>query len=206
MTDPGSIQTGLDSIVNFILKYAVTLAALAALTVGLLEAYKKLFNTLALFHQKALMRWLAEEAPTQPAGISMLSSLKPGGHYGVAPAAKTGHAAKSTPYDASTAYAEMLHLTTGVRIGSTTSPGSGDSNSITRNVSFALFELELAKMMSQIQEAADAALNNPTRYEQWFSFVTRGSDEDDVRLWVDAMTSGQPLSANPSSKQFTTTR
>lgn len=198
--DTLSIQASIDSIADFILKYAITLAALGALTVGLLEAYKKLFGTLARFQQDAVRRWLAQEVPT-PAGSTQLeSTLKAGGHYGVALLAQAQTNIRQEPYDANKAYAELVHLTTGIKMeaaADSLAPGGP----ITRNVSFALFELDLARMMAQIQEAADAALSNPTRYGNWFAFLTRGADPADVDAWVVAITSRHPPGAEANSTQ-----
>lgn len=204
MADPLAVQVTFESIANFILKYAITLAALGALTVGLLEAYKKLFNTLAKFQRNALLRWLVEEEP-DPGKHPVLS----GGHYGVSPDARAaahsellrepaedaGSHAKPFVgyYDGATAYAELLHLTTGVWPDEGSLLASGKNGPFHRNVGCALFELDLGKMMAQIQEAADAALNNPRRYSHWFQFLTRGSDRGDVARWLEAMTAGAPL-------------
>jgi hypothetical protein len=199
VVEPLSINLSLQAIADFILRYAITLAALAALTVGLLEAYKKLFNILARFQQQAVKRWLAQEALTPPAGTQLVSSLKSGGHYGVASNARAKAGFRSKPYDATMAYADMLHLTTGVRSDIASDLAAEGGGPMTRNVSMALFELELAKMMAQIQEAADAALNNPMRYENWFGFLTRGCEEGDVNRWVEAMNSKPPLSDESAS-------
>lgn len=204
MADPLVVQKTFESIAGFILEYAITLAALGALTVGLLEAYKKLLNTLAKFQRSALLRWLAEE-PSDPGEHFMLRW----GHYGVSPDARaaaqgdllrepaedarTNARPFPDPYDGAKAYAELLHLTTGVWPDEHSLLASGKKGPFHRNVGFALFELDLAKMMSQIQEAADAALNNPTRYGHWFQFLTRGCDRDDVARWREAMTAGAPL-------------
>jgi hypothetical protein len=201
MADPLAIQQSLEAIADFILRYAITLAALGALTVGLLEAYKKLFSTLAQFQRKAVVRWLTQEALTPPAGTQVMASIGPGGHYGVAPEAQTKAAPQHGPYDGRKAYAEMLHLTTGVQSGGGSTSVAGGGGPFKRSVSFALFELELAKMMAQIQEAADAALNNPARYDSWFRFLTRGCDEDDITKWLGAMTSGRSPNGLPDSPE-----
>jgi hypothetical protein len=84
------------------------------------------------------------------------------------------------------AYCELLHLTTGLRMGAEWNEEmSGISYS--RRVSSALFELDLARMMGQIQEAADAALNNPELYPNWFAFLTRGCSHADRSDWLNAM-------------------
>lgn len=182
MADAGVIKGGIDVIADFILRYAITLAAVGALTVGLLEAWKKLFNTLSRFQRQAVERWLTQEAMVAPSKAQIVSSLHAGGHYGVQDKAKAG-AGKRGPYEAKEAYRELLHLTTGVPVEVDIMAPAGLSGT-TRNVSYALFELDLAKMMAQIQEAADAALNNPQRYANWFAFVTRGCTKEDVDLWL----------------------
>jgi hypothetical protein len=181
------------------------LVALGALTVGLQEAYKKLFATLARFHRKAVLRWLLEEEQGQ-AGMNQVStSASFGGHYGVHHDERAAQATDSSTYEGRRAYAELLHLTTGV--GRVTdndtarnSRGEGSEDLLAkpfkRSISFALFELELAKMMSQIQDAADAALNNPYLYPQWFSFLTRGCSRKDVDKWVDTISAARVSSVS----------
>lgn len=198
MADPLAVQATFESIANFILKYAITLAALGALTVGLIEAYKKLFDTLAKFQRRALVRWLGEGAAGDRAAQDKPGAPpRPGGHYAVSPNARalahTDVQVLPGPYDSAKAYAELLHLTTGVWTDERSLLDFGKQGLFHRNVSFALFELELAKMMAQIQEAADAALNNPTRYGHWFQFLTRGCARDDVSRWLEAMAAGSTL-------------
>lgn len=204
MADPLAVQATFTSIADFILKYAITLAALGALTVGLLEAYKKLANTLANFQRRALLRWLVEEHP-DPGQDFMFRR----GHYGVNPDARAAahsdlllefsEESKASikpflkPYDGAKAYTELLHLTTGVWPDERSLLAFGKAGPFHRNVSFALFELDLGKMMAQIQEAADAALNNPGRYGHWFQFLTRGCDRDDVARWLDAVANEVPI-------------
>jgi hypothetical protein len=189
MQEPATILGGLGQIVDFILKYAVMLAALGALTVGLLEAYKKVFATLARFHRKALCRWLANEAPAATSGHQIGATLA-AGHYGlVQRQVKEG-------YDPRKAYAQLLHLTTGVPLQEGGVELDDKGGPLTRNVSRALFELEIARLMAQVQEAADAALNNPTRYGDWFAFVTRGCNPADITDWKKVLEGG----ADPATR------
>jgi len=186
---------GLQAIVDFILGYAVTLAALGALTVALIEAYKKLFSTLPKFHQSALQRWLQQQEP-RPAGSDsvLMPDVKFGGHYGVAETTQaTPKTEQGPPYDWRSAYGELLHLTTGLALGSARPESKDAGAGYSRNISYALFELELARMMSQLQEAADAGLNNPRRYRHWFEFLTRGCDKLDVARWVEAFAGASPM-------------
>lgn len=181
MNDPKDILAGLTQIHDFILPYAVTLAALGALTVGLLEAWKKVFATMPRFHRKAVCRWLANEPPPPAAGMQLGATLA-AGHYGLG-----GGAAG---YDATKAYAQLLHLTTGTPLQAGGVALDEKGAAMARNVGFALFELEVAKMMAQVQEAADAALNQPQRYADWFTFVTRGCSADDVTVWKAVLAGG----------------
>ena len=199
MPDPALIQGSLQQIADFILKYAVTLAALGALTVGLIEAYKKLFGTLAGFHRLAVRRWLYEEKFQSTPSSQVAATIGAGGHYGVEERAKADGSPSN--YDANKAFADLLHLTTGVRHDSGGEPVTLKSPGFRRNVSVALFELELATMMAQIQEAADAALNNPRRYENWFYFLTRGCDTVDIDKWLNAWSSPKPSGGSDEKKK-----
>jgi hypothetical protein len=183
MTDPETILGGLQEIVDFILRYAVMLAALGALTVGLLEAYKKVFATMARFHRKALCRWLINEAPVAAGNLQLRATLA-AGHYGLA------QGRMSARYDPKVAYAQVLHLTTGVPLQEGGVELDVQGRALARSISYAIFELEIAKMMAQVQDAADAALNNPDRYGEWFAFVTRGCNPKDIEAWKALLAGG----------------
>lgn len=183
MGTPEAIHQGIVEISAFILPYAVALAALGVLTVALLEAWKKVFATLPRFHRKAVGRWLVNEAPP-PSGVMQLRSTLAAGHYGLS------QRNVAAGYDARKAYAQLLHLTTGVPLQADGIDPDTEGNSMARNVTFALFELEVSRMMAQIQEAADAALNNPERFGDWFAFVTRGCNASDVADWRTVLAGG----------------
>lgn len=163
---------------DFIMRYAVTLAALGALTVGIQEAWKKLASSLPRFHQKAVRRWLDQGAPPPQAGAQITATLSSGQHYGVATASRAGGAS----YDSQRAYEQLLHLCTGVQPGAELHR-TNQGGPLARNVSWALFELELSRMMSLMQDAADAALNAPRQHPDWFAFVTRGCMTEDIERW-----------------------
>lgn len=193
-----AIDAGLAEIVAFITRYAITLAALGVLTVALIEAYKKLFSTLPKFHQSALQRWLEQQEARPPMSDAVLQpDLKKGGHYGVAgdTRATAIDDKRGPPYEWRRAYDELLHLSTGLKLGSflgESAAKDGGNIGFSRNVSFALFELELSRMMAQVQEAADACLNSPRRYAHWFQFVTRGCDAKDVQRWIESFGGDAP--------------
>jgi hypothetical protein len=177
-------------IANFISSYAVTLAAVGALTMALLEAYKKLFSVLGRFQQKALMQWLIQNGDQ-------------GGkrrHYAVPEAARVAQKDEQQAYQWLQAYSELLHLTTGLR----QDPVHAAQATFSRSVSAALFELDLAKMMRQVQEAADAALNNPSQYPALFAFLTRGCERNDVERWGESLTGASRRETNPDSPPLET--
>jgi hypothetical protein len=177
MSDPASVDvlSKIVAISDFLLRYAVTLAAVAALTVALIEAWKKLRDTLAKFHQRSLLRWIRNEH-------------KKSGAYYVAQSDGVGNRS----YDFVKAYEQLLLLTTGVGRGD-----DGTDNRLKlsvaqersilgiyhRSVEFALFELEIDRLMGQIQDAADVALNNPDLYDDLFQFLTRSARVEDVGQW-----------------------
>lgn len=175
------------SIADFVQEYAVTLAALGALTMALIEAYKKLFGVLGEFQSNALRQWLQEDAFDESRDqvhtpVKTRKSL----YYMVPSFSRVQQGIQEQPYAWQVAYRELLHLTTGLRMDA---EGAEEvlGASYSRRVSGALFELDLARMMGQVQEAADAALNNPARYPNWFAFLTRGCSPEDRSEWIRAM-------------------
>jgi hypothetical protein len=195
---------GITELSDVFLPYFVALAALGVLTAGLIEAYKKVANVQQRFHQKAIWRWLSQEENRQPGNFQIESTFAIGGHYGVGQSGKIKTSrtdGRDNSYDALKAYAELLHLTTGLKVGTMPSQTLPFDYSFTRNIGFALFELELARMMSQVQDAADAALNNPGRYENWFVFLTRGCADSDVAAWRAAIETPPPNGIAPVGKE-----
>lgn len=173
------------SIAEFIQKYAVTLAALGALTMALIEAYKKLFGILGKFQSEALRQWLQQDTVD---GTEAPKKARQNQHY-IVPASAVAlvqAGEQQKPYASQGAYRELLHLTTGLSMGAEDEKGVPETL-YSRRVSCALFELDLARMMGQIQEAADAALNNPELYPNWFAFLTRGCSPKDRSEWLEAM-------------------
>lgn len=192
------------SIADFIQKYAVTLAALGALTMALIEAYKKLFSVLGKFQSKALRQWLQQDAIDESKAPA-LGKTRQNQHY-VVPAsafARVQAGEQQQPYAWQDAYRELLHLTTGLNIDAKGEEGVLGT-SYSRRVSSALFELDLARMMGQIQEAADAALNNPELYPNWFAFLTRGCSPEDRLEWLKAI--GRHSGSNSTESESVDTK
>ena len=183
MTMNDNLYQAIVSIASFIQDYAVTLAALGALTMALIEAYKKLFGILGKFHSEALRQWLQQDTVD---GAEAPGKTRRNQHYIVPASARVQAGEKQQSYAWQDAYRELLHLTTGLNVG-TEGDDEVPAPSYSRRVSSALFELDLARMMGQIQEAADAALNNPELYPNWFAFLTRGCSPEDRSEWLEAM-------------------
>lgn len=178
MADAALVLTSINAISNFLLGYAGTLAALGALTVALIEAWKKLLSSQAKFHRASVLRWFQNEQPDK----------------------KTHYQTKLSPdlptvglpaYDHGRGFDQLLQLTTGVgRTGVQVKQRYDDSVSLDgkgtfhRSIEFALFELEVDRLMAQIQDAADVALNNPKLYPDLFQFLTRSAQPEDVTNWV----------------------
>lgn len=98
-------------------------------------------------------------------------------------------------YSADQAYQELKLLTTGVRQldVKVAAPRHAPFRSIER----AVFELEIARMMAQIQDAADAVLQNPHRSPSLYLFLTRGCEQEDVTAWSTAMAT-RPTEPDPA--------
>ncbi|CAD5373735.1 conserved membrane hypothetical protein [Rubrivivax sp. A210] len=201
--EPGSAAQALKNITEALGTYVAVLAGTGGLVVALLEAYKKLFSIRGKYHRTAVIRWLSQDSAKIPAALmlakpGLLSSLALGGgsHYDVpGNRAATAAGAQGTAYDAAQAYAEFFHLTS----GQAQPPQAHPSHAVLRwrGVDRAVFELETARMMSQIQDAADAVLNNPDLYPHFYAFLTRGSGAD-ATLWRSYLAA--PPAAGPTKQ------
>jgi hypothetical protein len=156
---------------EFILRYAIVLAASGALTMALLEAWKKIVGTEAKFHRNSVLLWLENDSAKLKRYVTRTGS-------GVA-------------YSPARAYEELLFLTTGLgsedsgkeRFNKSVEHQQEKMNRFHPSIEYALFQLEIERLMGQIQDAADVALNNPNLYEHFFNFITRGASKEDVLEW-----------------------
>lgn len=186
--------------------YLAALAGTSGLVVALLEAYKKLFSVRGKFHRTAVIRWLSQDPQEIPRAMTLAKpglfsalALGGGGHYAVqsermVKTAQVEHN-RVTPYNPAKAYAEFFHLTSGQAQPKT--PNPSDAVLRWRGVDRAVFELETARMMTQIQDAADAVLNSPFLYPHLYAFLTRGAP-DDAAIWrdhLDQAGAGKPITA-----------
>lgn len=173
------VLASINDISAFLLTYAGTLAALGALTMAIIEAWKKLRDSQAKFHRSSVLRWFENEPERETHYAAKTPPRRIDGEIGL------------PPYDHGCAYEELLMLTTGSgRTGEErkrryeVSRKLDSQGTFHRSIEYALFELEVDRLMGQIQDAADIALNNPKLYPHLFLFLTRSALPEDVANWV----------------------
>jgi len=164
---PDKILQTVGSMSDFILQYALALAATSVLAMALLEAWKSVFKTRERFHMRQLYQWISQ-APV-PAATSPDATPGPGGFH-------------------DQVYRQLVLLTTGQDLDARYALDRIRGDRFELLPSNALFALELERMLGQMQEAADIALSNPTVYPQLYRFLTQGASEDDISNWQQEST------------------
>jgi hypothetical protein len=191
MLDPTAVQLSVEGFAGFVMRYFVALAAVGALTMAVLEAWKKVFDTRTRFQMKAVVRWMAEAA------------------HEFRVAAQLGRA---TPPEPRLAYAELIHLTTGTELSEVDDiamdllPRHGEIArqriKVPRDAELALFSLDLDRMMGHIQDAADVALRDPGRYPDLYKFLAWGAGDEDIAAWQrEAYAAAATLDAERSNER-----
>jgi hypothetical protein len=174
--DPIAVQQAVEQFADFLLKYFVALAAVGALAMALIELWKKLRDSRTRFHARAVTAWLRDA--DQAAVVSRFQAQP-----GLAIPKISGNSA----------FEDLLQLTTGldrneVRPVSLALRQAGKIEEgllwLAPKAEYALFALELERMMGHIQEAADIALSSPQKYPSLYLFVTAGASAEDVREWA----------------------
>lgn len=162
---PEDVYRAIDHLVGFILRYAVTLAAVSALSMALIELFKALAKWRDRFHKQRVRVWVRKAAVPRDAFDRIQES---------APGEDEFH---------KRIYDQLLRLTTGEAhdVASMERPIEWTPWSVSPGN--ALFALPLDKMMGQIQDAADAAMGNPSLYPEFYLFLTAGSRLDDITAW-----------------------
>jgi hypothetical protein len=214
------LSNALGGITDTLASYLVALAGASGLAVALLEAFKKVFSVRGRFHRSSVILWLSEDENSVPAVLkpattgpltflSTVVSLGRAPHYTVRPdkMAKPGEIAQAAeqtlrnrypraeralgrePYSPAEAYAEFFHLTSGQRLPLPLQPRDDWKN--WRGLDRAVFELDIARLMAQVQDAADAVLNNPAAYRNLYAFLTRGCPPEEAGQWQAFVTGAQ---------------
>ena len=149
---------------DYILDYAIALAAVGALAMALIEAAKKVADSRTRFHAKRWTAWMMKSGEDAVAAASRRE-----------------------------AYAQLLQLSTGVTAREATQwanslvdsrGGLGIANGWNRPAAHAVFTLETARMMAAIQDAGDTALASPDKYRALFDLITSGADPRDIETWL----------------------
>jgi HAMP domain-containing protein len=149
---------------DYILDYAIALAAVGALAMALLEAVKKLLDSRTRFHARRWTAWMMKSGESEVTEVSRRE-----------------------------AYAQLIQLATGVTAGEAVrwanalsdSNGSlGLMNGWDRPPAHAVFTLETARMMAAIQDAGDTALASPIQYRALFDVITSGAAPGDITTWL----------------------
>ena len=174
-----SLATGLlqavNSFTDYLLSYVIALAAVGALAMAIIEAWKKVFDTRTKFHARRFTSWV---------------------HKSIAEAVLARLPAKPEPVDA---IADILQLCTGVSRSEALASArrlAGAGGRLPRMHAFspdpanAVFALELERMMGAVQDAGDAALAAPQQFPALYAFMTTGGVPDDVNLWYDKAKTG----------------
>jgi hypothetical protein len=197
MLDPTG---GLKVLGDALLAYLGPLVAASALAMALIEAAKKLLSLRGRFHRRAVRRWLAEHPENLPdegerawARLNPLAWLHGAGHYVRADApVAAGNDAAGMALRQGTAqrYAELVTLTSGLPQAAAL-PGDGRARRF-RGIDRALFELETARMMSQLQDSADAVLGQPVALAAAVQPSSRAAaPREDVLDWQQGEAAGQ---------------
>jgi hypothetical protein len=224
-----TLAGALTGITDTLATYLVALAGASGLAVALLEAFKKLFSVRGRFNRAAVILWLSEDEASVPKALrpattgpltwaSFAVSLGRSPHYAVRKDRKADSEAIAKeaeadlrarfpdadraldrhPYDPAGAYAEFFHLTSGQKLPVPLKPRSDWAH--WRGIDRAVFELDVARLMAQVQDAADAVLNNPAAYRNLYAFFTRGCSAVEAGAWQAFVTGTRYAAADMPTK------
>ena len=173
MPTPESVFDTVVSLSNFILRYAVALAAVGALSMGLLEAVKAIFSLRDRFHLRLVRGWV-ETGSLPESLLHQLSRL---------PSAPDRPAMPGGPR--ARVYADLVRLTTGESVKEDAHGARIEWLPWDLGAANALFALELPRMLGQIQEAADVALASPHLVPELYVFLSAGAADRDLLKWYE---------------------
>lgn len=165
---------------DFLLGYLLALAAIGALAMALIEAWKKVFDSRTKFQAQRCTAWIEKGFPESVLDPTLV---------------KTG----TTPSGLPTftigpigVLADIIQLGAGVSRAeayrSATRLHGRDGrlslmHAFSPDPAHAIFALEIERMMGALQEAGDAALLAPSRFPALYAFMTIGGGREDVNRW-----------------------
>jgi hypothetical protein len=196
-TTPESVIATVNNFADFLLTYVGALAAVGALSMALIEGWKKLRDSRTRFHA---LRW-TEWVQSSPFAEALRATSD----------AKSGVEEKVPPPALVLAYGQLLHLCTGVPLAVAIDSAQrllADGGHLTSRHAFirpalpahALFALDLGRMMGSIQEAADVALSSPRQNSGLYYLMTSGADPKDLVRWFEEGPEGMIAIAEPDAQ------
>ena len=173
---PAAVVSTVNRFTDFLLGYVGALAAVGALSMALIEAGKKVWDSRTRFQALRWTEWMQ--------GSVLDANL----------AVAAPNARAQLPVSRSTAYGELFQLCTGVPLAAGIDAAErlfASGGHLPKNHAFeranypahALFALDLEHMLGSIQEAADVALASPRQIPSLYLLMTAGADPLDVQLW-----------------------
>ena len=160
------VYKAIDQLVGFILRYAITLAAISALSMALIEMLKALLSWRDRFHKRWVRGWV--QSVSVPGQAFERINLP----------CPDGDAAFHERV-----YTQLIRRTTGETVDPAAMARPIEWTPWVISPGNALFALELEKMMGQIQDAADTALGHPHVYAELYLLLSAGADLDDIANW-----------------------
>jgi hypothetical protein len=173
---PGSVIATVNRFTDFLLQYAIALAAVGALAMTLMEVWKRIFDSRTKFLARRWILWQKEWPPDPTVSLTSAS----------------GVASADVATIQSEALGELLQLSTGVprdearRVARGLYDSGGQLplfHAFAPRPAYALFALDLGRMMGSIQEAADVALAAPQQHASLYLLMTTGADAADISHW-----------------------
>jgi hypothetical protein len=167
---PEDVYTAIDRLTSFILRYAITLAAISALSMALIETFKALFSWRDRFHKRWVRHWI-QSVDVPPDAFTKIDR-PPLTNY------SDFH---------NRVYSQLIRLTTGEAVSPSAMDKDIEWTPWVVSPDNALFALELEKMMGQIQDAADTALGHPDIAPELYLFLSAAAspDNDDHINWFE---------------------
>jgi len=159
VTDANALTTAIGGFADFLLKYAVVLAAAGALAMAIVELVKKLHDARLRFHARATTRWFTDcTTKSQAEGLAQLIELACG-----VSSTTAGARANKLIGDKGT-MTGLLWV----------APDPTD----------AAFALEIEQMVAVFQDSFDLVLTAPHRHQDLFNFITDAASDTDRSAWI----------------------
>jgi len=165
--NPELVTQALGTFADFLMKYFIALAAVGALAMALIEAYKKIFDSRTQFHFNFIKKYIDDDSEAFKTwtdfNIHHIHGLRN----------------SEAHYSYSDTFAELIHLISGIEFEKARSLTAYEKGNLS-----AIFSLAAENMMAKIQDAVDAAIDNPERYPNLYIFATSGSETPDAVQWM----------------------